>query len=84
MTIFNKSDKKLLEDYRPVLLHNVDFDNRVFEKFEKICFDHFVEFLTKHQHDADQRRSVTTYMLPLVKQIYEASDRNSKGGKTTL
>ena len=74
--IFKIGNKILVENYRPVSLFNTD--TKVFEKsITRVLFDHFVKFLTKHQHGLVRTRSVTTNMLSFLQKIYQALDRNS-------
>ena len=73
--VFQKGDRRNVENYRPVSLLNIDI--KILEKF--ICFalyNQFQKFLNKNQHGFVRRRSVQTIMLLFLKRIYDALDQD--------
>ena len=79
--VSKKGNKKLVENYRPVSVLNID--SKMFEQgLYRVFSDPFVEFVTKHQHGFIRKRSVTTNMLSFIQKVYEASDRNSNDDVT--
>ena len=74
--IYKKGDRRLVANYRPVSLLNID--SKVFEKcmYEPL-YEHFEKHLSKHQHGFVRGRSVTTNMLSFLQKNYEAMDKNT-------
>ena len=72
--IHKKGEKKLVENYRPVSLLNIE--SKIFEKciYEELSA-HFTKFLSSKQQGFIQQRSVYTSMLLFLKKIYEALDK---------
>ena len=74
--VYEKGDKQLVKNYRPVSLLNID--SEVFEKFlYGPLFLHFSLFLSRNQHGFVRRRQVQSNMLKFSKDIHEALDKNS-------
>ena len=74
--VHKKGDRKLVNNYRPVSLLNID--SKVLEKcIYKDLYPYFAWYLTKHQHGFTKGRSVLTNMLSFLKEIYEALDNDS-------
>ena len=73
--IHKKGQRKLVENYRPVSLLNIE--SKIFEKsiYEELSA-HFTKFLSSKQHRFVPQRSVCTNMLLFLKKIHEALDKN--------
>ena len=70
-----KTDRRKVENYRPVSLLNID--SKILEKcIYIVLYNHFQQFLTKSQHGFVRRRSVQTNMLLFLKRIYGALDHD--------
>ena len=73
--MFKKSDRRKIENYRPVSLLNID--SKILEKCIHIAlYNHFQTFLTRIQHGFVRRRSVQTNILLFLKKINEALDHD--------
>ena len=73
--IFEKGERRKVENYRPVSLLNID--SRILEKCIYIAlYKHFQKFLTKSQFGFVRKRSMQTIMLLFLKRIYEALDHD--------
>lgn len=75
--IHKKGDRKMVSNYRPISLLNID--SKILERamYEPL-YHHFTEFLCKNQHGFVKKRSVLTNMLSFLKQIYKAMDQNAE------
>ena len=73
--IHKKVERKLVENYSPVSLLNIE--SKIFEKciYEELSA-HFTKFLSSKQHGFVPQRSVYTNMLLFLKKIHEAADKN--------
>ena len=81
--IYKRGDRRLVTDYRPVSLLNVDSKN-----FEKCMYEpqyeHFEKNLSKHLHGFIRGRSVTTNMFSFLQKIYKAMDKNTSDNIVTF
>ena len=73
--IHKKGEKKIVENYRPVSLLNIE--SKIFEKciYEELSA-HFTNFFSSKQHGFVPKRSVYTNMLLFLTKIHEALDKN--------
>ena len=73
--IHNKGERKLVENYRPVSLLNIE--SKIFEKciYEELSA-HFTKFLSSKQHGFVPQRSVYTNLLLFLKKMHDALDKN--------
>ena len=73
--IHKKGERKLVENYRPVSLLNIE--NKIFEKciYEELSA-HFTKFLSSKQHGLVPQRGVYTNKLLFLKKIHEVLDKN--------
>ena len=70
-----EGERKLVENYRPVSLLNIE--SKIFEKciYEELSA-HFTKFLSSKEHAFVPQRSVYTNMLLFLKKLHEALDKN--------